>query len=202
MTDMNMKSLGAVVFLTCVLVAGLHAGDIKGHVQTDAGKVKYKANTIVYIEKADGSFKPPSKNPEMNQKNLTFVPHVLPVLAGTTVNFLNNDDVLHNVFSPDACTGKFNLGSWKKGMVKTHTYDKVGCNSVLLCNVHPEMEAYVMVLQNPYFAVTDKDGAFTIKNVPPGTYTIKVWNEKLKAASQEITVKSGGKSDVVFNLAK
>ena len=177
------------------------AADIKGHVDTDANKTKYKANTVVYIDKAVGSFKPLSKNPEMNQRNLAFVPHVLPILAGTTVNFLNNDDVLHNVFSPDVCADKFNLGSWKKGEVRTHKYSKVGCMSVLLCNVHPEMEAYVIVLQNPYFALTDKDGNYSIKNVPPGKYTLKVWNEKLKSNSQEITVGSG-KIDANFKLSK
>ncbi len=179
-----------------------YAGDIKGQVNTEAAKTKYKANTVVYIEKADGNFKPPVKNPHMDQKNLTFIPRVLPILVGTTVDFMNNDDVLHNVFSPDACAGKFNLGSWKKGEIRTHKYDKVSCQSVLLCNVHPEMEAYVIVLQNPYYAVTDKDGNFTIKNVPAGKYILKVWNEKLKAGSQEITVTAGGKSDIKFEMKK
>jgi plastocyanin len=190
----------SVLAFTLSICNKTYAGEIAGHVDTDANKTKYKANTVVFIEKADGNFKAPSKNSEMNQKNLTFVPHVLPILAGTTVNFLNNDDVLHNVFSPDACCNKFNLGSWKKGEVKTHKYDKAGCNSVLLCNVHPEMEAYVIVLQNPYFAITDRDGNFSIKNVPAGKYTLKVWNEKLKAPSQEVTVK--GKVDVSFQLKK
>jgi plastocyanin len=178
------------------------ASDIKGHIETDANKAKYKANTIVYIEKVNGSFKPPAKNPELNQKNLTFLPRVLPVLAGTTVNFLNNDDVLHNVFSPDGCAGKFNLGSWKKGEVRTRKFDQPGCNACILCNVHPEMAAFVVVLQNPYFALTDNDGNFVIKNVPPGKYKLMVWNEKLKSAPQEINITAGGKNDVVFKLAK
>lgn len=178
------------------------AGEVVGHVDTDANKTKLKANTIVYIERVEGQFKPPTKNPEMNQKNLMFMPRVLPVLVGTTVNFLNNDDVLHNVFTPDGCAGKFNLGSWKKGEIRTYKYDKVGCNSVILCNVHPEMEAYVVVLQNPYYALTDKDGNFSIKNVPAGKYVIKVWNEKLKSASQEVTVKASGKVEISFMMKK
>ncbi|MCX6153438.1 MAG: hypothetical protein NT007_04680 [Candidatus Kapabacteria bacterium] len=199
---MNKNQIISAIILFAVICLNLSiAADIKGHVDTDANKIKYKANTVVYIDKAEGNFKVPMKNPEMNQTKLTFVPHVLPVLVGTTVNFLNNDDVLHNVFTPDACAGKFNLGSWKKGEIRSHKYDKAGCNSVLLCNVHPEMEGYVVVLQNPYFALTDKDGNFVIKNVPAGKYTIKVWNEKLKAADQQITVGTG-KNEVVFKIAK
>lgn len=167
-----------------------------------ASKVMYKANTVVYIKKAKGNFSPLQKNPVMDQKDLKFIPHVLPVLVGTTVDFKNSDDVLHNVFSPDSCAGKFNLGTWPKNDSKTHKYDKLGCESVLLCNVHPEMEAYILVLQNPYFAVTDREGNFKIENVPPGNYTLKVWNERLKAKAEQITVPQTGNLQVNFELIK
>ena len=174
---------------------------ITGKVVTESGKTKYKANTVVYIENAAGNFSPPAKHPQMDQKNLTFIPRVLPVLAGSTVDFLNNDDVLHNVFCPDKCS-KFDLGSYGRGVVKSYKYDKIGCQSVVLCNVHPEMEAYIIVLQNPYFSVTDKDGNFSIKGVPAGKYTLCVWNEKLKSAPKQITVPPSGKLDIDFTLAK
>jgi len=131
---------------------------------------------------------------------LEFVPHVLPIIVGTTVDFLNSDDVLHNVFSPDSCSDKFNLGTWPKNESKTHKYEKLGCESVLLCNVHPEMQSYVIVLQNPYFAVTDKEGNFNIENIPPGNYTLKVWNEKLKAQEKQITVPKLGTIQINFEL--
>lgn len=198
----NRKNILRIIILLTVFNIYCYAGEIKGRVLTDANKSKYKANTVVYIEKVEGNFKLPLKNPEINQKNLTFIPHVLPILIGTTVNFLNNDDVLHNVFSPDGCTDKFNLGSWKKGEIKSHKYTKEGCMSVLLCNIHPEMEAYVIVLQNPFFAVTDEDGNFSIKNIPAGKYTLKVWNEKLKSVNQEISVSSNGKVEVNIKLTK
>ena len=92
----------------------------------------------------------------MDQKNLAFVPHVLPVVVGTTVDFLNSDQVLHNVFTPDKCAGKFNLGTWPKGETRSVKFDQTGCSPVMLCNVHPEMEGFVVVLQNPYAGVTDK----------------------------------------------
>jgi plastocyanin len=180
---------------------GFCNAQISGKIETEATKTKYKANTIVYIEKAEGNFKPSAKHPEMDQQKLTFIPRVLPILVGSTVDFLNNDDVQHNVFSPDKCS-KFDLGSYGKGVVKTHTFDKEGCQPVILCNVHPEMEAYIVVLQNPYFAVTDKDGNYTIKGVPAGKYTLKVWNEKLNATPKVITVPASGKLEVSFNLTK
>ncbi len=119
---------------------------------------------------------------------MTFIPHVLPVLAGTTVDFLNSDDVLHNVFSPDKCAEKFNLGSWPKGQTKSYTFKDAGCTVTLLCNVHPEMEGYVVVLDNPYFAVSSKDGSYAIKDVPAGKYTLKIWHERLKGQDVVIDV--------------
>jgi len=187
-----------VLFLPSLLVSQT----ILGEVETDPGYEKYKNNTVVYIEKVDVHFELPEKNPVMNQKELKFLPKVLPVLVGSTVDFLNNDDVLHNVFSPDSCANKFNLGTWKKGEVRSVTYDKIECVSVLLCNVHPEMEAYVIVLQNPFFTITNEKGEYFIENVPPGTYILKVWNERLKAISKHVTVSETEEVIVNFHLMR
>lgn len=194
----SIKIIAIIIILGCFQFTN---AQITGKISVPAGKEKFKANTIVYIEKANGKFLPPTKNPVMNQKNLVFIPHVLPVIAGSTVDFLNSDDVQHNVFSPDKCC-KFDLGSYGKGMSKTRKFDVAGSQAVILCNVHPEMEAYVVVLQNSYFSLTDKDGNFKIENVPPGTYTLKVWNEKYKAKDQTITISASGKLTVNFDLAK
>ena len=99
---------------------------------------------------------------------------------------------MHNVFSPDDCADKFNLGTWPKGESRSYQFNKSGCIPVLLCNVHPEMEAYVLVLETPYFAVSNKEGSYVIKNVPAGKYTLKVWHEKLKEQSIEITIPENG----------
>jgi plastocyanin len=184
-----MRGMRAILILGVVsmLLAGpAPAGTIKGKVTIP--HVRTLADIVVYLDRAPGQFPPSKQHAVMNQKNLTFVPHVLPVVVGTTVDFLNGDQVLHNVFTPDKCANKFNLGTWPKGQFRSFTFDKVGCSPVLLCNVHPEMEGFIVVLQNPYFAVTDKTGLYKIADVPGGTYTLRVWNRKTLDVKQEVTV--------------
>jgi hypothetical protein len=101
---------------------------------------------------------------------------------------MNGDQVLHNVFSPDKCCEQFNLGSWPQGQIRSYTF-KTRCNATLLCKVHAEMEGFIVALPTPWFAVTDKTGAYSIKDVPDGAYTLKVWHPKFKAeASKPVTV--------------
>jgi len=135
----------------------------------------------------------------VDQKNMLFVPKVLPIVKGTTVDFHNSDAVLHNVFSPDACADRFNLGTWPQGQSKSFTFKKP-CFAAVLCKVHAEMEGYVAVLPTPYFAVTSADGSYVIKDVPDGSYTVKVWHQKLKAAMKTVAVKGPTKTD--FTAAK
>src|SRR3990172_13335455 len=169
----NMKNALFGFLLLSFLISNLViAGDIKGKVK--AVGAKNSANAVIYIEKIPGKkFDPPEKPASMDQKNLVFIPHVLPILAGTTVDYLNSDDVLHNVFTPDKCAEKFNLGTWPKGKVRSYTFKNTGCVSVMLCNVHPEMEAYILVLETPYNGVSTKDGSYIIKNVPAGKHTLR-----------------------------
>ena len=130
----------------------------------------------------------------MDQANLVFVPHVLPIQVGTTVEFKNSDAVLHNVFSADACADKFNLGTWPKGQSKSYTFKKE-CAVTLLCKVHPEMEAFVVAVPTPWFALTRADGSFRIADVPDGAYTVKVWHPKLKGAEKAVKVAGATQAD-------
>lgn len=188
----------SLFFLFIFIFNTASAGDIKGKVQI-SGK-KSNEDALVYIEHVDGSFPPPHKNPIMNQKNMMFLPMVLPILAGSTVNFLNNDNVLHNVFTPSNCAGRFNLGTWPKGEIRSHTFNKAGCFVTILCNVHPDMQAWIAVLQNPYFAATDKNGNFEIKNVPKGNYVLKVWYPFYISKSIKVVIKDSGnlQEDIVL----
>lgn len=191
----SQKILGMVAVLLFTTPALLSAGTITGKVQVKG--MRDHSNAVVYIASAPGQFTP-QNSPRMNQTSLSFQPAVLPIVVGTTVQFQNSDDVLHNVFTPSAPGDHFNLGSWPKGQAKSYTFTKLG-KVDLLCNVHQEMHASILVLQNPFFSVTDKEGNFRIENVPAGTYTLKVWHERGTGPAQTITVTAGSQT-VNFEL--
>src|SRR5512143_1566498 len=164
--------------LLALLASSLQAGDLHGKVVCKG--VRDSGDAVVWIDTIPGkTFPAPKEHAKMDQSNLVFAPHVLPVLVGTTVDFLNSDAVLHNVFTPEACADRFNLGTWPKGQIKSYEFKKE-CAATLLCKVHPEMEAFVVAVATPYFAVTKADGSYRIPDVPDGAYTIKVWHPKLK----------------------
>ncbi len=175
-----------------------NGGTISGTIEVR--RLRNAKDVLVYLENVEGKFEPPQENPVVDQKDLTFIPHVLPVLAGTTVLFTNNDKVKHNVFSPSKCC-KFNLGTYDAGVVREVTFDTPGVTNVL-CNVHTEMSAFIIVLQNPYFAITDPDGEFSIRSIPPGTYKIKTWHEKLREKEQDVTVVEGEIVTIDFKLSR
>jgi plastocyanin len=187
-----------LTILMTIAAAPLIAGDIHGKVV--AKGLRSSADAVVYIDKIAGkTFAPPPEHAKIDQKSLQFHPHVLLMVAGTTVDFLNSDAVLHNVFSPDACADHFNLGTWPQGQTKSFTFKKE-CFASLLCRVHPEMEGFVAVLPTPYFALTAADGSYQIKDVPDGSYNVKVWHPKLKAAQKSVNVK--GATEASFEIAK
>ena len=161
-------------------IAAAETGTIEGTVAHARGT----ADLVVFVVSAPGQFSAPAQHLLMDQKRMTFTPHVMPILVGSTVDYLNSDAVSHNVFTPD--NEGFNLGTWPKGEKHSYTYKKPGVYTQL-CSIHPEMLAFVIVLQNPFFTVTAKDGHFTIPNVPAGQYTLKVWGEKLKKPEKEKT---------------
>lgn len=166
-------------------------GTVKIKTEGDAEKI------VVYIEKAEGIFISPERHPIMDQIDLTFIPYVLPVLIWTTVDFHNSDDVLNNIFTPSWAGHKFNLGIYPKGVIRSFTFDRLG-EVALLCNIHPDMEGYILVLQNPYFAVPDKEGKYQINNVPPGVYNLKMWYKRKTSPAYTIAVEKGKETVVDF----
>ena len=176
-----------------LLMAGaIVAGDIKGKVSVQG--LKSAENIAVYVDAIpDKKFDAPTAKPVVDQSKMTFVPHVIVVQVGTTVEFLNSDPVGHNVYWPSISGNKklsHNLGTWPKGEKKGFQFNDVGVAS-LLCNVHPEMSGYIVVAPTPYFAVTDKSGNYEIKNVPPGKYTLKTWSEDGKVTTQAVELGAG-----------
>jgi plastocyanin len=180
-----------VTFLAVVLLAPsiARAGDVKGKVTAQG--MKSAENIAVYVDAIAGKkFDAPAQHVLVDQRSMKFLPHVVAVVQGTTVDFQNSDPVGHNVYWPSVSGNKklsHNLGTWPKGDKKSFQFNDLGA-AALLCNVHPEMSGYVVVVPTPYFAVTDKDGNFEIKGVPPGQYTLKTWSEDAKPTTQTVTV--------------
>jgi len=197
-----------------IICAGLsaislsHATSAAGAGGTIEGTVKVtgvasSADAVVYIQQSPGPFTPAAKPAAMDQKSMQFVPHVLPVLVGTTVRFLNSDPTPHNVFSPDG--EKYDLGTWPQGKTQDHVFAKCAkapCVYVQLCRIHPEMEGYVIVLQNPLFAVTGSDGHYKIDSVPAGPVSVAVWHAKGKAQPKPATIDVSKPAVVDFVLGK
>jgi len=140
----------------------------------------------------------PAVNPRMvmDQKNLTFVPHVLPILAGSTVEFPNSDPVYHNVFSFSK-TKTFDLGRYPTGRAKAITFDKPGLVKVY-CDMHSQMNAFILVLANPYFTLSDERGDYLIRNIPAGTYKVKAWFARLPEKTAAVTIRPGETATLAF----
>ena len=171
------KTLWMIILVFGLLAVNVaQADDITGNVtvlKRDGKKpLKSFANAVVYLE---GIETPAPQEPVlMDQKKKTFVPRLLPVVKGQEVQFLNSDRVRHNVFSPHE-EEPFDLGRYPKGEYKSLTFNVLGRHRIY-CDIHQRMIGDVFVLPNHYFGVTDKKGYFSIKNVPPGEYTLKVWH--------------------------
>lgn len=178
------------------------ANEIKGKVSVQG--IKSADNIAVYVDAIpDKKFDAPAEHVVIDQRKMTFAPHVAVVQQGTTVEFLNSDPVGHNVYWPSISGNKklaHNLGTWPQGQKKPFQFNDLGAAS-LLCNVHPEMSGYVVVVPTPYFAMTDKEGNFEIKNIPAGKYTLKTWSEEGKPTTQAVDV-SGATASVELTVKK
>lgn len=173
------------------------AGTIHGKVSGVNGE------SVVYVEAIAGqTFPAPAQHVVIDQKGLMFVPHIVAVEQGTTIDFLNSDSVAHNVFWISIGGNKklgHNLGTWPKGQKQAFKFDNPGVVP-LLCNVHPEMSAYIIVSPTPYFATTDKSGEYKVENVPDGAYSVTAWHEGAKSKSNPVKV--AGDTTADFTLTK
>jgi plastocyanin len=187
MAKMKRAGLLAVLVVLSLPAGRLWAGDIVG-----ALAVPKPDQAVVYVERVAGTF--PGGNAKMDQHGKVFIPYVLPVVQGTAVEFHNSDNLQHNVFGVGA--DKFNLGSYTQGMARSYTFNKLG-EVAILCNVHPEMEGYILVLQNSFFTLLDGSGKFRIAAVPPGDYVVKAWYRD-KTKQQNVKVPATGSVTVNF----
>ena len=197
-----MKRLIAVILigLSCALFAQDISHDAKGSI---AGTVKgvSPVMSVVYLTVAGKSFPAPSQHFVLDQFGLVFEPHILVVPVGATVDFLNHDDLMHNVMWPSVDGDKQwakNLGTFAQGDQRSFRFDRVGVVPIL-CNAHQQMAAYIVVIPSPYYIiVTDRFGKYRIDDLPSGKYTITVWNEAAKPRSKTITVAGETKVDLTF----
>ena len=187
--------IAGVVHVQPKLSEAEYQKQMRGLKQDDVYKVQgvqrfdYKtaaANVVVYVEEVKGDFTPPAQNPRIVQKNASFDQPVLPVLVGTTVDFPNSDNIFHNVFSFSKIK-PFDLGLYKSGASKSITFTRPGQVTVY-CSIHRSMKADILVLQNPFFAVTDPKGNFKIAGVPEGKYKLLAWHERFPEAEAAVEV--------------
>jgi plastocyanin len=193
-----MKRNASWLSLMCIVASlAAFAGDIKGKVSGANGV------SVVWVDAVAGkTFPAPDKHVVVDQKGLMFIPHIIAIQQGTTVDFLNSDTVAHNVFWISISGNKkfgHNLGTWPKGERKSFKFDNAGV-APLLCNVHPEMSAYVVISPTPYFAESDASGNYKISGVPDGSYSVIAWHEGTKQQSKPAAVK--GETSVDFTLTK
>jgi len=151
-----------------------------------------RRTAVVYLESAPrGAFEvPPPGRAMLDQRNETFVPHVLAVPVGTTVDFPNSDLVFHNVFSLSKAR-RFDLGRYPRGASRSVRFDRPGMVRVF-CEIHSHMSAFVLVFAHRFFDTTDDEGLYRIEGVPPGTYTLAVWHEGEVRSTHPVRVPAGG----------
>ena len=154
--------------------------------------------SVVYLESAPrGAFEPADGGRAvLDQRNETFVPHVLAITAGTTVEFPNSDRIYHNVFSFSK-TRAFDLGRYAVGRSKAVRFDRPGIVRVF-CDIHSHMSAFILVFGHPFFSMTDGDGRYHIDDVPPGAYNVIAWHEGVASDPQAVMVSDGGVSELDF----
>lgn len=162
-----------------------------------------RRRSVVYLETAPRAAFDVKEDPRarIDQRNETFVPHVLAIVAGTTVDFPNNDVTYHNVFSLSRAA-TFDLGRYPVGRSRSVRFDTPGIVRVF-CEIHSHMSAFILVFSHRYFAVTDEDGRYRLDNVPPGTYTLVAWNESAPQESRRVVVpEAGGEIEINFSLGR
>lgn len=207
----------AAAALVALAVAAVPAaaGTVAGTVTVDrvplrTDGAKHDRDVILSLEPLDGTAPPPvTAEATMDQRGLVFLPHVMAVQRGTTVTFLNNDNDQHNVYFLFDETGEtLDIGTWGPGVSVDHRFTEAG-EVIVLCKLHLEMAAYILVVDGPLFVQVELDAAgssaaFEIPDAPAGEYRLRAWHKKLKqrGGPATVTVPDGGRTELEVVLAK
>jgi plastocyanin len=213
------KLLQALLLLAILCVEG-KAGDLVGTVvargreEAGGGGDKYASRKFKFVERVEyeslRDFIVSIEGPlpagavlaaapaVVTQKGAIFSPRILPIMVGTTVEWPNDDDIFHNVFSISEAK-EFDLGLFKKPEKRQVTFNRVGRVDIL-CSIHTQMSAVVLVLENPFFAKSDEEGRYSITGLPPGDYTVRAWHERLPSVRRKVTVTATGSVRLDFVL--
>jgi len=167
----------------------------------DNGLAGQLTNVVVYLESSPAlkAGQPAQTGPfKMEQLGEAFVPHILPVVAGTTVDFPNADPIYHNVFSLSKASS-FDLGRFPRGSSRSVTFDEPGVIKVF-CHIHSDMSAVIFVLDHPYFAKPDSEGRFSIPGIPAGRYTVIGWHERARPIHRVVTIEPAGRTEITLAI--
>ncbi len=191
------QRVSRLALILIVAAGSARAGIVEGRVQAKDTNLDL-AGFVISVDDIDGPFPPSDRVAAMDQRSLRFVPHVLAVQVGTTVEFSNSDPLAHNVFSISPAK-RFNLGLYGSGTSRAIKFDMPGVVQVL-CNVHREMSAYIVVLKNPYFARAAADGSFRIAGVPGGSHRLRIWHESMEDRTRDVEVPEAGVARVSISI--
>jgi plastocyanin len=158
------------------------------------------ANVFVQVKNAPAGGSAPSSPAVIDQNGCVYHPHVIGVMVGQDLLFRNSDGILHNVHGLPQVNREFNIGMPPTLREKLVEFGQPEPLFRVKCDVHPWMNAYVAVMEHPFFAVTGEDGRFTIPNLPDGTYEIEAWHERLGTQTQSVTVSGSGTADFSFRV--
>lgn len=180
--------------------ASLHSGPVdSGKYVVNDGKL---GNVFVYVKTGlEGkSFPAPSEKKVLDQQGCQYIPHVMGLQVGQPLSIKNSDATLHNIHAMPKENSEFNQGQPIQNMEFDKTFEKAEIMVPIKCDVHPWMNAYVGVVEHPYYAVSSEDGTFSIDKLPAGTYTLEAWHEELGTATQQVTVAANQTADVTFDF--
>jgi len=194
-----LRSAALLATVTLAMPATLPAGTVKGRVELiekGGRRATDLSDVVVYVDGARARLRPARAT--MTMKGKGFIPRVVVIPVGGTVDFPNEDPIFHNVFSVSG-ENRFDLDLYKRPKTSSWTFPRAGVVRVY-CNIHPQMSGVVVVRDNPYFAKAGQDGTFAIPDVPAGKYTVKAWNERTDEPAREITVTAQGDVEVALTL--